>query len=145
MTFGGRMADELSPADIRTADALAYVCANIDDIRDTLRDSGPEHMALLDELLTAACDNGDLGPLLDALHAVVQAGGDARGVYVWVSEVSTRGLPCIGPATVPGFGPPSETAFLCPLRRCTRFWLPRAGEPEPCCEINGVPLRKDRL
>jgi hypothetical protein len=129
------MVDETDKEAQRRGDALAYVCAHLEELRNDLcrdpeGDDGP-----LDRLLAAVRGGGDVDASLAELHAVMQAGGDALGVYG-----VTRGLRPVGMGR-----DPVETVYVCPAARCSRYWWLQAATTVPRCEIDGGTLRRVRL
>ncbi|MFD3565972.1 hypothetical protein [Streptomyces sp. NPDC058667] len=133
------MADE-SAADrrVRTKDALARVCAELEDRRALLRETGGE--AVLDRLLTAVGAGGDVERKLDELHDTLLRCGDAAGVY-------GDGLRAPGarPDVLPA-ADPVDVVFLCPAGRCSRLWWPGdTGEEPPICSLSGEALRWARV
>lgn len=95
---------------------------------------GAGNANLVDEVLAAAT-SGDLdllrvadGQLRDAVGRAGHGLGPSRGPVV--TGVSS-------PARL-------ESVFLCPLRVCSRYWLPidHPGDAVPKCSASGDPLRK---
>ncbi|MGW4994214.1 hypothetical protein ACWEQ3_42430 [Streptomyces mirabilis] len=129
------MADEADQEAQRRGDALAYVCAHLDELRDDLRSDPEGGDGPLDRLLAAVRGDGDVDASLAELHAVMQAGGDALGVYG-----ATRGLRPVGLGR-----DPTETVYVCPAGRCSRYWWPQAATTVPRCEMGGGTLRRVRL
>lgn len=126
----------------RSADLLAAVCAHAEEIRADLLDGSGGGEAPLDDVLAAMAAGDDLAAPLEALHAVLQASGDALGLLGYSDHVATtRGLRPTGV----GEAELVETVYLCPAGRCTRYWFPVGSAPVPHCRLDGVPLRADRL
>ena len=139
------MPNELDEVAKRTAAALAYICANVEQLREDLRGGAGGDDAPLEQLLAALGDGGDLAGPLDRLHARLQADGDAVGIYGHTGDgAATRGL---SPAGIGGVGlpGPAEIVYLCPAARCVRFEWPRTAAPVPRCRISGESLRRERL
>jgi hypothetical protein len=121
---------------------LAYVCANMEQIREDLRCGADGDEAPLEQLLAAIRGGGDLTGLLDRLHVRLQADGDARGLYGNIRNGGAgRGL---RPAGIDALGPP-EVVYLCPAARCSRYWWPQVAASVPQCRISGEKLRRGRL
>ncbi|MFE9881559.1 hypothetical protein [Streptomyces sp. NPDC005784] len=133
------MADE-SAADrrVRTKDALARACAELEDRRALLRETGAE--AVLDRLLSVVRSGGDVEPELDELHETLLQCGDAAGLY---------GDGLRGPGARPDVLPAADRAdvvFLCPASRCSRLWWPdESREESPTCSLSGEALRWARV
>lgn len=62
----------------RFADAVAYVCGHLEEVRTVLADHQTAH---LDEVLQAIEHGQDLSGPLQALHEALLAMGDHRGVF----------------------------------------------------------------
>ncbi len=118
-------------------DATAYICGHLDDIRWQLDRAGGA--GVLDDLLSALHDGGDVGGRIDALHAALQRGGDALGVYGNVRGVLPRTLDDFAAPR------PAETVYLCPGHRCARYRWPEPGAAAPVCAVDGVPMVAERL
>lgn len=119
------------------ADALAHVCAHLEEIREDLREGPGGSDAPLERLLSRLRDGGEVTECLEALHAALQAGGDALGVH----RSAARGLEAAGIRR----DVPVEVLYLCPSGRCSRHaWPDRTGEV-PVCAVDGRPLRDERL
>jgi hypothetical protein len=118
-------------------DATAYVCGHLDDIRWQLERSGDSN--ILDDLLAALHDGGDVAAGLDALHDALQRGGDALGVYGNARSALPRSLGDFAA------GRPAETVYLCPGRRCARYRWPEPGAGPPQCAVDGAPMVAERL
>jgi hypothetical protein len=119
----------------RTAEGLAHVCANLDQISAAL--AGEDGRAVLERLRSALRGNEDItGPLDDINHALLHA-GDALGVYGHRRSV---------PTSLPGVNTdrPLEIVYLCPAQRCARI-DPGPAVPPPQCRLTGEPLLWDRL
>ncbi|MFD7003806.1 hypothetical protein ACFWA5_48135 [Streptomyces mirabilis] len=119
---------------------LAIVCVNAEDIRRRLCNGPTGNAALLEEVLTAARGGRETSGPVDVLHAVLQALGDARGLYAY-RRTAGRGV------HPPGADRecPDEPVYLCPAARCARFWWPEGPVLVPRCAISGDALRRDRL
>ncbi|MEV6393539.1 hypothetical protein AB0M39_01950 [Streptomyces sp. NPDC051907] len=118
--------------------AIAYVCGQLDDIRqqlDEAGDTGP-----LDGLLAALRAGGEVDSLIHALHGALQRSGDALGVYGNVRRAAV-------PRTLGDFSRirPRDTVYLCPDRRCARYVLSPRAEAPPVCDIGGSPMLSERL
>ncbi|WP_159050288.1 hypothetical protein [Streptomyces cellostaticus] len=136
------MADRPNEVAQRTAAALAYVCAKLEQIREDLRAGAGGDEAPLDHLLAAIRDSRDLAGPLERLHARLQADGDAMGIYGNIRKGAVgRGLPLAG---VDSSSPP-EVVYLCPAARCSRYWWPQVATSVPPCTISGQKLRRGRL
>ncbi|MGW4412772.1 hypothetical protein ACWEJ6_52935 [Nonomuraea sp. NPDC004702] len=111
------------------ADAVAYVCAHLEELRD-------EHPRLLRRVLAALKHGRDpVGPLR-ALHEAMLAAGDHLGLY------GTRSLWPVG-IDVSRSG---EEVYLCPGRHgCSHYRWPDPVGDTPRCAISGDPMRLDRL
>jgi len=121
-------------AGMRVADGLAYVCGQLKVLRMDLSED-PGGMAVLQQLLTAAREGGDIVGPLEALHVALQTAGDAMGVYG-----HTRGLRPAGVRRGP-----LELIYRCPVSRCSRYWWPGATANRPRCAITDQPLQRERL
>ncbi|MEU3091618.1 hypothetical protein ACWCQ0_31495 [Streptomyces massasporeus] len=121
------------------AQRLAAACADVEDIRRRLRESPAGSDALLEEVLTAARNGGEISGPCDVLHGVLQALG-TRGL-----TGSTRsGCPDVHPAGVTRDSS-TEPVYLCPIARCQRYWLPEGPAPVPRCAVTDGALRRGRL
>jgi hypothetical protein len=112
-------------------DALAYVCAHADEIREVPGAAGPlDRIRAGDEPVAE----------LDRLHVALRRAGDAPGVYGAIE----RGL---FPAGVPRHAIPAteDTVYLCPDGTCSRYWLPRGADEPPRCGLYERALRRNRL
>ncbi|GAB7186770.1 hypothetical protein ATKI12_6601 [Kitasatospora sp. Ki12] len=121
----------------RIAAGLAYVCGHLDEIRATLGDDGTDASAPLPRLLTAiqASPRQDVANLLDALHAAVQAAGDAPGVY---GQADLRGIDAVGVESL-------EIVYRCPLRVCSGRDESELTQFPPRCSISGQELPRESL
>jgi hypothetical protein len=120
----------------RTAEALSYLCAHVEEIRAELRagpsgDDGP-----VDRLLSTVLAGGDIETAVQVLHEHIQADGDSRGLYNRTRGPSAR-VAGVGDAHRP------LTVYLCPHRRCTRHEWPEEtpGHP-PVCGLDGTRLTR---
>lgn len=127
MKSGSRSSDEV-------AVAIAHVCADIEQIRETVAGS-----RTVTALLAALRVGADAGDLLEALHAELRQAGDARGVFGQSRDVSMSKLSGV-PERI------SEPVLLCPRaeRPCARFAWPGRGDA-PVCAVANVPLRRTTL
>ena len=116
----------------RTADALAYFCTRVEEIRDQVRAGGSTDDTSVDQLLAAVREGGDVGAAVRLLHERLQASGDARGLY---GRTRSPGPEVAG---IDGGGRP-VTVLLCPHRRCTRHQWPDTAAPQ-ACGVDGTPL-----
>lgn len=66
---------------------LAIVCVSEAEIRADLRGGSEGDDATLERVLSAVRTGGDVASALDALHTVLQAGGDAQGVHGYAEGV----------------------------------------------------------
>lgn len=133
----------------KTRDALAYVCANFEELREDLRSISPGHSgesALLSVLTRAGSSPADIhlayAEHLDAIDAALLKGGDVLGLY----GRAALGERSLNPPGIDKPPPPRdhETVYLCPDGACSRYAL--ADEiPHPSCALNGLPLREDHL
>ncbi|MET9659595.1 hypothetical protein [Streptomyces sp. NPDC006510] len=131
---------------VRRADALAYVCAELPQLRSELQEEEPpDGMELLDRLAGAVSNGADTEPVLGRLHGHLQGGGDILGLYGRVGHDSaSRGLHISGAArNVPGAS--AETVYLCPARSCSRYFLPSGGDPVPRCLLTDQQLLRETL
>ncbi|MEU0626034.1 hypothetical protein [Streptomyces sp. NPDC005989] len=132
--------------DVRRADALAYLCAELPVLRSELRaEEPPDGMELLDRLADAVANGADAAPVLGRIHGHLQDGGDLLGLYGRVGHDSTaRGLHPGGVArSAPGAS--AETVYLCPARSCSRYFLPSGGDPVPRCLLTDQRLIRETL
>lgn len=121
----------------RVALGMARVCEHQAEIREQLAHSGSAQV--IDDLLAAARAGRHVGNLLDALHAALQAGGDALGVYGHTRGTGAQLAGISGERS-------SEEIYLCPGRRCTRYcWPDAAVTGPPTCEIDDGPMLKSRV
>ncbi|MHC3471614.1 hypothetical protein ACYF6T_23365 [Streptomyces sp. 7R007] len=125
------------------ADAMAYVCAHRDRLRDELRQLGDGHEQVLERLLEQAAGDADgWAELLDRLDEALLAEGDALGLYGRGARgPSVRDLRPAGIAAAPA----GEVVYVCPGARCSRHWWPESGGDTPACAVEGRPLRRARL
>ncbi len=126
-----------------TAQRLTFVCSGVEDIRRRLCNHPAGDDTVLEDVLTAVRDGGEMAGPVDTLHRVLQALGDAQGLYAYSDNGHTadRGVHPAGADRER----PAEPVYLCPAGRCARFWWPQGPAPVPRCEINGDALRRDRL
>ncbi|MFD4604364.1 hypothetical protein ACFWPQ_40905 [Streptomyces sp. NPDC058464] len=126
-----------------TAQRLALVCSNVEAIRGRLRNAPAGDDTLLEEVLTAARGGGEIAGPVDVLHAVLQALGDAQGLYAYSPQrrPPDRGVHPAGTDRKR----PAEPVYVCPDTRCARFWWPDGPAPVPRCAISGDALRRNRL
>ncbi len=149
------MRDGLDQSTVRRANAVAYVCQNLELLRAQLLDGQLGDDEPLERVLAAVRSGGNVDGALEHLHLLLQADGDARGVHGLLDgEGGSRGL---GGGEPPGGhglyqvtglsrgAGPADIVYLCPAHRCTRSWAPHPGVPLPRCAITGQPLRRDRL
>ncbi|MFF4503011.1 hypothetical protein [Streptomyces sp. NPDC001401] len=125
------------------ADAMAYVCAHRDTLREELHRIGAGDEQVLDRLLAEAAAGTDAWPpLLDQLNEAILADGDALGLFGRGTQgTATRELRPAGIAVTPV----SEVVYVCPATRCSRYWWPDAGAQTPECAVDGEPLLRARL
>ncbi|MBD0421771.1 hypothetical protein H0H10_21880 [Streptomyces sp. TRM S81-3] len=148
---------DLDQTTVRRANAVAYVCQNLEPLRAQLLDGQLGDDAPLERVVAAVRSGGDVDGALEDLHLLLQADGDARGVHgLHDAPGSSRGLTGgeppggPGPHQVTGLSRggapgPADIVYLCPARRCARFWAPHPTMPLARCAITGRPLRRDRL
>jgi hypothetical protein len=121
------------------ADALARLCACPDRYRDALAEDARR---LVDDLLGQdSLSESEIRAGLDRLHEALLRSGHRYGIF-------GQGQRALDPVPIGSVGPNrSEVLFLCPDRRCSRFFLPadHPGEPVPRCSVFGKPLRERRL
>ncbi|MEU0163276.1 hypothetical protein ABZ154_31905 [Streptomyces sp. NPDC006261] len=130
------------------AERLAVVCAHFEEIRsDLLAEIGDD--SSLQELLRAIRTDEEIPSALEALHTALRAGGDALGLRGYAEDGTvTRGLRPVGisgGASGGGDALGGEITYICPTRRCARFWWPQGPTALPECAITGAPLRRERL
>jgi hypothetical protein len=123
--------ESAAQSEAREAAGLAYVCANLGDLRATLDEDGA---SALERLLAALRSGTAITPLLDELHLAVQRAGDALGIY----GEQDRGLEAVGTERM-------EIVFRCPLEKCTGRPFDEVTEFPPLCSVNGAELIRDRL
>ncbi|MGW4881805.1 hypothetical protein ACWEPI_35250 [Streptomyces sp. NPDC004262] len=123
--------------------AVALVCGEQDGFRETLTLAGGTSPldAVLDCLRNAGQGDADLGTRLNALHAALQAAGDARGLFGSLRHSGPRPAGfTASPAS------PQEEIYLCPGRRCPRWHFPQdAPGGAPHCAIDQAPMIKRPL
>ncbi|MFE0135761.1 hypothetical protein ACFWY6_29940 [Streptomyces sp. NPDC059037] len=107
----------------------------MDEIHGTLGAGGSEASAPLQRLLAAVRAGQDVTDLLDAVHAAVQAAGDALGVY---GQAGHRGLDAVGVESL-------EIVYRCPLRVCSGWDESDAPQFPPRCSISGQELPREYL
>ena len=143
------MAGETDEMAQRTADGLAIVCTNVEEIRSDLRNGAAGDDAVLEGVLAAVRANAQVDEPLEALHTALQADGDAQGLYGYASNgTAVRSLRPAGiSGDLPGGGGTygGEVTYLCPSNLCARYWWPQGPTPVPHCAISGTALRRDRL
>lgn len=115
--------------------ALAYLCANLQEICDALGDDGSDPTTPVAKTLAAVAADDAPATIaaLNTLHAALQHIGDALGVYG-----SLRGL---SPTGIRGL----EVIYRCPLGRCTGRDRSQAVDDAPVCAISGKQLRREVL
>jgi hypothetical protein len=118
-----------------TGDDIAYVCTQLDRMREDLQAYGPQGAEPLERVVAAVRAGQDPTAPLDALHEALLFAGDATGV-----RGQGRGLFPIGV----GAQRPDGWLLLCPTGQCARYAWPDAQEPSGC-RITGQPLRRERL
>ncbi|NGO48155.1 hypothetical protein [Streptomyces ureilyticus] len=134
------MADEREAAG-GVAARLAVVCAYLEEIRTDLREGPGEDEGPVEHLLVTVREGGDLTGPLAALHAILQVGGDPQGLDGYTDHAGTiRG---VRPAGISDR--PTEQVYLCPIRKCGRYWWPQSTAEVPRCAISGTALRRERL
>ncbi|HUY48328.1 MAG TPA: hypothetical protein VMV92_21790 [Streptosporangiaceae bacterium] len=117
----------------RERDGLAYVCAHLDDLRRHLQSTGD--VTALRDLVAAVRGGQEVTGPLRALHDALLGAGDARGVYGATRSLRPAGID--DTAT-------TETVYLCPADRCSRYAWPESSAA-PRCEAIGQELRRGRL
>ncbi|MGW6404482.1 hypothetical protein [Streptomyces sp. NPDC055134] len=118
-----------------TGDDIAYVCTQLDRMREDLRAYGRQGAEPLERVVAAVRAGQDPTASLDALHEALLFAGDAAGV-----RGQGRGLFPIGVSAQR----PDDWVLLCPTGQCARHAWPDAQEPAGC-RITGQPLRRERL
>jgi hypothetical protein len=108
-------------------DGIAYVCAHLDELNETLDAPGP-----LDQVLAALRSGENPATALEALHEAVQRAGDPNGVL----GRGTRAM-----MNLPGLPRgKTEIVYLCPESACNRFeWCGTR------CALYDAELRTERL
>ena len=126
-----------------TARRLAIVCAWEQRIGGRLRSSPLGSDVLVQEVLEAAREGGEVADRVDVLHGVLQALGDQQGLYAYGDHryTSDRGVHAVGVDR----GRPAEPVYFCPTARCTRLWWPQGPVPVPRCTVSGDALCRGRL
>ncbi len=120
----------------RTAAAVGYVCEHVADIQQLLAELGDT--TPVERVLAAVRAGEDVAGPLDRLHKILQANGDALGVYGDHARSALRPAGLAPPA-------PFEIVLLCPHRRCTRYRWPDPDGGTPVCGIDGTPMARERL
>ncbi|SFT29832.1 hypothetical protein [Streptomyces sp. ok210] len=123
------------------AERLAAVCTHLEEIRADLRSGPSEEVDLLERVLAAARDGGDIAGMISVLHAALQAGGDPLGLDGYTDH--SGAIRSLRPAGISSAR--AELVYLCPEGRCARYWWPQATAPVPHCAISGSILRRERL
>jgi hypothetical protein len=118
------------------ADALAYVCEHVTEIRDDLREGAGSDTGPLDRLLAAVPDGGDVGTCLEELHVRLQRDGDAQGLYGCVRGIGAR----LAGVSADLVGLRAGGIHRCPHRRCTRSHWQGEATGEPVCAVDGTPM-----
>jgi hypothetical protein len=128
------MAEDEEAAQL-TAAALAYVCPRVAEIRNALRTGPGGDDTVLDRLLDAFRDGADLTDLLDLLHGLLQAGGNALGLYGRFDHgAGTRAL---RPAGIDvSLTALSDIVYVCPVSRCSRYEWPQTAPSVPRCQFS---------
>ena len=116
------------------AAGLAYVCANLGDLRAALDDDGTDPDSVVERLLAALRGGSAVTALLDELNLAVRQAGDALGIY----GQQDRGLEAVGTEQM-------EIVFRCPLGKCTGRSFDEVADFPPHCSVNGAELIRDRL
>lgn len=116
------------------AAGLAYVCANLGELRAILGDDGEDPASVLERLLAALRSGETVTQLLEEAHRAMQRAGDALGIY----GQQDRGAAAIGTERM-------EIVFRCPLGKCTGRPFGDVASFPPLCSVNGTELVRDRL
>jgi len=129
----------------REAEVLAHVCATLNTLRADVRRITGGDEELLQRLMITVRAGNDITDLLDQLHELLQADGDALGLYGRLDvDPPNRALRPVGAGHDP-VPNPTEIVYLCPVGRCSRYRWPQAGTTPPQCDVNESPMRRDRL
>lgn len=136
--FYSRLVDETgSDPAVQLADDIARVCSDAGFYQGLLLESGKA--PLVDAVLKAAksSDTREGRVEIEALRKALRDAGHRDGLSAGRTAVPSAGI--IRPRDLR-----HESLFLCPLRRCSRYWFPVAhpGEPVPICAAAGLPLRE---
>ena len=133
-----RLVDETgSDTAVQLADDIARVCADAGYYRGLLLESGAA--PLVDAVLKAArsSDTREGRLEIEALRKALRNAGHPDGLSAERTAVPSSGI------IRRQSDPPRERLFLCPLRRCSRYWFPVAhrGESVPICGHRASPAR----
>ena len=131
---------------LQAAVGLAYVCANLQEIRSLFGDEGAGPAAPLPRLLAALqalpgsggqeASKEQIPELLSEVHTALQAQGDALGVFGHSGRV--RGLDAAGVESL-------EIVYRCPLKVCTGRDEAESSQFPPRCSISQAELMRERL
>lgn len=121
----------------RLADDIAQVCADPGFYRGLLLESGT--VSLVDAVLDAAgsSDTREGRVEIEALRMALRKAGHPEELSAGRTAAPSAGIIRHRPSQ-------RERLFLCPLRRCSRYWFPadHPGEQVPVCAAAGLPLRE---
>ena len=123
----------------QVADAIAYVCENLAQLRATLNHGPVDGPRQFDELLAALRSGSDPVDLLEAVHRALRRAQDAVGVFGRNRDASMTTLAGIRDH-------PREPVLLCPRvsHPCARYAWPDRGDL-PLCAVTDAPLRRTTL
>lgn len=131
----------MSEDDTEVTDAVAWMCAQLPDIREQLAETGDT--AALERVVTALHAGTDPSQPLEELHTALQRSGDALGLYGQSRAAGGGDRPTgLGPAR------PAAAVFLCPRGSCSRTWWPdqqAAPTEPPHCAVHAQALNWARV
>ena len=135
--FGGRPVGRGNRSTEQVADAIAYVCENIAQIRATLTRGSADGPCQFDELLAALRSGADPVDLLETVHRALRRAQDATGLFGRNRDASMTTLAGIHRDQ------PREPVLLCPRagHPCARYAWPDRGDT-PVCAVTDAPLRR---
>lgn len=136
----GRPVERGTRSTEHVAGAIAYVCANVASIRETLTHGPADGPTQLDALLAALRAGADPVDLLEAVHRALRRAQDAVGVFGRTRDAAMTTLAGIHRDH------PRESVLLCPRadHPCARYaWPDRTNIP--VCAVTETPLRRATL